>query len=428
MIKISRLEVENIKRIKAVSLEPTPKGLTVIGGRNGQGKTSVLDAIAWVLGGEKFRPSEPYRDGSTIPPELHIALSNGLIVERKGKNGSLKVLDPTGTKGGQQLLNEFISTFALDLPRFLNGNDKQKADSLLQIIGVQDELAALDMKVQKAYNKRHEIGIIADQKKKYAEELDSYPEAPKEPVSASELIQQQQAILAKNGENQRLRARAEECNKELAAAQLAFDDAKSRLKMAEQNAVIARKSTEDLQDESTAELEASIKNIDDINTKVRSNMTKAQAIQDADVLQEEYKTLSEELDQLRANRLKLLNNTQLPLEGLSVNEKGCLTYQGFSWDNMSGADKLKVSTAIVRKLNPQCGFVLMDKLEQMDVETLAEFGAWAEKENLQIIATRVSTGKECSVIIEDGYIKQLAPEEAAQPEPAATRTWKAGEF
>lgn len=75
---------------------------------------------------------------------------------------------------------------------------------------------------------------------------------------------------------------------------------------------------------------------------------------------------------------------------------------------------MQVATAIVRKLKPDCGFVLIDKLEQMDQITLAEFGAWLEQEGLQAIATRVSTGGECSVIIEDGY--SIEPETIAQPQ------------
>ena len=69
-VKINKLEIENVKRIKAVKLEPTANGLTVIGGRNNQGKTSVLDSIAWALGGENFRPSDATRDGSIIPPTV----------------------------------------------------------------------------------------------------------------------------------------------------------------------------------------------------------------------------------------------------------------------------------------------------------------------------------------------------------------------
>ena len=91
---------------------------------------------------------------------------------------------------------------------------------------------------------------------------------------------------------------------------------------------------------------------------------------------------------------------------------------------MSGSDRLKVSTAIVRKLNPKCGFVLLDKLEQMDLDTLKEFGEWLEAEGLQAIATRVSTGGECSIIIEDGYV---AGEEKLE-EPTIKKTWKAGAF
>ena len=91
---------------------------------------------------------------------------------------------------------------------------------------------------------------------------------------------------------------------------------------------------------------------------------------------------------------------------------------------MSGAERLKVSTAIVRKLNPQCGFVLLDKLEQMDMTTLQEFSAWLEAEGLQAIATRVSTGSECQIIIEDGMVKDAVPPEE-KPQP---RSWTKGAF
>ena len=110
------------------------------------------------------------------------------------------------------------------------------------------------------------------------------------------------------------------------------------------------------------------------------------------------------LASVRDDKIDLLKNADMPLAELSV-ENAELIYKGRKWDSMSGSDQLKVATAIVRKLNPECGFVLLDKLEQMDIETLADFGMWLEKEQLQAIATRVSTGSECSIIIEDGKIK-----------------------
>lgn len=415
MVKINTLELENIKRIKAVTLAPSENGLTIIGGNNGQGKTSVLDAIAWALGGEKYRPTSAQREGSVIPPHLRITLSNGLVVERKGESGSLKVTDPEGRKGGQQLLNEFVEQLALNLPKFMEATPKAKAETLLKIIGVGDKLRALDLQIEQRYNQRTEIGRIAQQKHKYADELPVHADAPAEEISITELIGRQQAILARNGENQRKRADRERYDRELAQAQIDFDRAKNALEQAEQNAFAARKSAEDLRDESTAEIEQSIADIDIINRKVRENASRARAEQDAADLDSQYSALSEEIDSLRSERTNLLNNADLPLAGLSV-EDGELVYNGVKWDCMSGAEQLKIAAAIVRKLNPECGFVLMDKLEQMDAKTLAEFGNWLEQEGLQVIATRVSTGGECSVIIEDGM--SVLPE----------KTWQKGVF
>ncbi len=429
-IKINKLEIENVKRIKAVKIEPTASGLTIVGGNNNQGKTSVLDSIAWALGGEKYRPSQPQRGGSTIPPTLHIVLNNGLIVERKGKNSSLKVTDPSGNKGGQQLLNEFVEQLALDLPKFMEASGREKAQTLLKIIGVGDQLAALDQEENELYNQRRTIGQIADQKEKFAKEQPYYSDAPKELISPSDLIRQQQEILARNGENQRKRDQVKKYEDSVFFLRQSVDsmneqleEEKRKLQEAEENLQIAQMNAQDLQDESTAELEESISNIEEINRKVRANMDKDKAEDDAKEYRDLYNALTADINKTRNAKTDLLQSAELPLPELSVKE-GELIYKGQQWDNMSGSDRLKVSTAIVRKLNPKCGFVLLDKLEQMDLQTLNEFGKWLEQEGLQAIATRVSTGDECSIIIEDGYVKDPDPESGAAPQ----KKWKGGTF
>ena len=425
-VKINSLEIENVKRIKAVALEPTLNGLTVIGGRNNQGKTSVLDAVCWALGGENYRPSQAKREGALLPPELKITLSNGIIVERKGKNSSLKVTDPDGKKSGQQLLNSFVSTFALDLPKFMNSSSREKANILLQIIGVGDKLYKLESEEKAKYDERTAIGRIADQKAKFAAEMTVYEGVPEIPISASELIAQQQSILAKNAKNQRLRQRKEQCDKELELARQALDEAKRRFAQAQSNAVIASKSAENLQDESTAELEKNIADIETVNAKIRANLDKEKAEEEAKGFKNQYDILTEQIEEIREAKYALLQSAQLPLEGLSVDD-GELTYNGQKWDNMSSSQQLRVSTAIVRRLNPDCGFVLLDKLEQMDTDTLAEFGAWLESEGLQAIATRVSLGNECSIIIEDGYVSGKDEPEQVKAAPV-TQPWNTGKF
>lgn len=421
-VKINQLEIENVKRVRAVKVEPTASGLTIIGGRNNQGKTSVLDSIAWTLGGNRFRPSKPQREGSVIPPSLKITLNNGIVVERKGKNSDLKVIDPSGQKAGQQLLDSFIEELALNLPKFMGASGKEKAQILLQIIGVGEQLASMEKEERALYNERLTIGRIADQKEKFAKEQLSYPEAPHELVSASELIRQQQEILAKNGENQRKRENLHKLEQEYQKVNEQMEALLQKQNQLQKDLHTARKDAMDLHDESTEELERNISEIEEINRKVRANLDKEKAEDDAKEYKNQYTELTAKITDIRQQRMDLLKSTELPLPGLSV-EDGELVYNGQKWDNMSGSDQMKVSTAIVRKLNPNCGFVLLDKLEQMDLDTMKEFGTWLEQEGLQAIATRVSTGDECAIIIEDGYVSgEAVPEEAKHVE------WKTGDF
>ena len=431
-MKINRLEIENVKRIHAVMIEPTKDGLTIIGGKNRQGKSSVLDAIAWALGGNKYKPSQAVNADSTIPPRLKVIMDNGLVVERKGKNSDLKVTDPNGEKGGQQLLDEFVEELAINLPKFMEATGKEKANTLLQIIGVGPQLAELDQREKELYQERTYVGRTADQKEKFAKEQPYYPDAPEEPVSASELINQQQEILARNGQRQqwareydKILSDLEKNENAIEAYEKALRDLNNERKALEEKRRAAEKTPAEMKMESTEELERSLESIETINRKVRANLDKAKAEEDAKEYRNKYQSLTNDIEDVRRQRTALLDNADLPLPGLSVKD-GELIYKGQMWDNMSGAEQMIVSTSIVRKLNPKCGFVLLDKLEAMDLDTVREFGQWLEQEGLQAIATRVSTGDECSIVITDGYVEgQDGVFTKEEPAPKV-KTWTPG--
>lgn len=428
-VKIASLELENVKRIKAVSITPTTDGLTVIGGRNAQGKTSVLDAIAWALGGNSFKPQNPTREGSATPAKLKIELSNGLIVTRQGSSGTLKVVDPTGKKSGQTLLNSFIEQLALNLPKFMNSTDKEKAEVLLDLIGVKDQIKALDNQIETLSDQRRPLKTDYLGKRKVAADMPYYADAPEEPVSATELIEKQQAILAKNSQNQAIRQKVVDLEAQMKLKEQQEADARERVKQIERDLVAANNqvstivneklqlsnslnSTKDiaqkLVDESTEGIEQKLRDIDAINEKVRANQRRADLEAEAETTEETYKAISDQIETVRKQRIALLEGANMPLEDLDVKD-GYLVYKGITWSDMSSAEQLRVATAIVRALKPDCGFVLVDKLEQMDTQTLADFGSWAQSVGLQVIGTRVSTGDECSVVIEDGYAKQDTP-------------------
>ena len=437
-VKISSLELENVKRIRAVQIQPTKDGLTVIGGRNGQGKTSVLDAIAWALGGNKLKPDNPNRDGGATPAKLHVELSNGIVVERRGKNGTLYVTDQTGMKGTQKLLDEFLSHLALDLPKFLGGTDKDRTTALLQTLGIDDQLAALDGQIRSTYQERQLVGQDAKRLRAHADKLPQHSDVPAGPVSVAELVRQQQEILARNGENQRKREKVEQIKYEYDRTAQSESDLNDRIAyMLEQveklksdltevqkrraslgaDLVMAKTTAEQLQDESTAEIEASIADIESVNARVADNQRKAEAVEVATKREAEYADMTATLEDLRDRRTALLDGAPLPLPGLSVNEDGHLTYNGQTWSDMSSSEQLRVATAIVRATKPDCGFVLVDKLEQLDPQTIAEFGTWAQSEGLQVIGTRVGTDDSCTVVIEDGKVEGQDMADPVAPDP-----------
>lgn len=407
-MKITALEVQNVKRVKAVALEPSPEGLTVVGGRNGQGKTSVLDAIAYALGGERLAPTNYRREGAAAESRIRVETDDGLIIERKGKNAALTVTDSTGRRGGQKLLDAVVGRMSIDLPSFLNANDRGKADILLKILGVGDELERLEREEKSKYDLRTATGRMAEQKEKAAQELPWHEGAPEEEVSAAELVKRQQDILARNGMHRRLREELAANRRELEAAnRRLFELATETARLKAQEEALARKvsvgekTVAELVDESTAEVERDIAAIEETNAKVRENRRRREVLADAADIRQQYGELTAEIEEIRAKKAKLLEGADLPYPGLSVQD-GKLTLDGKAWDCMSSSKQLIVATAIAARLAPDCKFVLADKLEILDLDTLAEYDAFLREHGLQCIGTRVSTGGECSIVIEDG--------------------------
>ena len=421
-VKILGLEVENLKRVRAVGLDCSGTALTVIGGRNGQGKTSVLDGIMWALGGDRFRPSQPVHEGAD-EAYVKVSLDNGITVERKGVNSSLKVTSSTG-KGGQALLNEFVNLFALNLPRFMAATGTEKATMLLDAYpDFGTALQRLNEEAKRLYDERRGLGQVADRKAKYASELPFDPAAPEAPLSGGEMAQRMQNALSHNARNDAMRrdaARAAEqvqgaedrqrmTAKRVAELEAVLTDARAQAAKAAADVDRARTSlaaaqatAAQLQDQDTTAVKRELEQIDALNARVRANESKRNAEAEAEHLGEQYADMSRQLEEVREERLTLLASVTMPLDGLSIDEAGELVFRGQRWDCMSGAEQLQVSAAICAAMKPECGFVLLDRLECMDTGTLREFGAWLAEKGLQAIGTRVSTGDECNIVIEDG--------------------------
>jgi len=432
-VKIVSFDIENVKRVQAVRVTPAETGLTTLGGDNRQGKTSCLDAIMSALGGEKYSPNDPIRDGSK-KAQVIVKLSNGITVTRlfTDKGTYLKIDAPHSNKSGQGLLNEFINSFALNLSSFLTITDKARAAILLEIIGV--DLTPFDEKSAKLEADRLAVGRMEVKAKGHAESMPYDEAAGATLMTPTDIMAELERMVNVNAKNRDIRERAEafQANIKLQVskinhAQKVLFDAEEKVKAAneelkEQQDSLARmegeykkatEQTEFLKDEDTTALKTKLAEIDAMNAQIRQNLERDKAFEDVATNHEEYLSLQRQIEDIRDEKQALLNGAHMPLEELSV-ENSILTYKGHAWDCMSHAEQLVAATAICQAINPNMGFVLIDKLESMDVKTLREFGAWLEKEGLQAITTRVSKGSECSVIIEDGLVVGRVPEIEAE--------------
>ncbi len=430
-VKILSLKAENVKKIEAVEISFNAAGLTTIGGGNGQGKTSALDSIIWALGGDRYKPSNYLHDGAE-KVNIRIPLSNGVVVERTGKNGTLKV---SGGDGKQSLLDTFYGALTLDMPKFMSATETEKTKLLLQAFpDLASRLQKLDEKIKDLYDQRTIIGRDQLQKQKYADELTCHEDAPEMPLSGSEMAERLKAALGVNAKNDEIRRNAlryksqldrknEDCEraeKRIEELQALLDGAVEQKKelvlqasTAKAEYLEATSKALGLVDSDTSEIEAEMEQIDSINAKVRDNQNKLHAQEAAVKLGEDYKVISAEIEELRQKRIDLLHESSLPLEGLGIDEEGRLVFKGNRWDCMATSEQYRVAVALSASLKPTCKFVLLDRLEALDRKELASFDAWLKELGLQGIATRVSEGSECHVIIENGRSEVQAP--AAKP-------------
>jgi hypothetical protein len=477
VMKVKHFTMQNVKAVNLFDYEFPISGVTTIGGRNNQGKTSVLNGMQYTIGGESYRPTNYHKDGAADEAMLSMEFTNGIVAQRIGNSADLKVYDPTGKLSRQKLLDQFITKFAIDLPKFLNGTDKERASILLKALHLEDKVEKLDEAIDSEYEERTVIGRIRDQKKKAGMEMPYHTGVPETELSPSDILARMQAV---NVRNAKIQAAKEELDKhtltlasmveagekmaatiakmdgetedlctkvasdcankihgireQIAMLEKSIDEAlqfaethKAQIrKSAEENkaAIEKRKSENDkaieelaekitqaeAQDfslEDTSAFQRELDAVEETNIKVRENIARDKVLKEADEQSRKYDEKTAVIEDLRKQKDALLQGAGLPYPGLSVENK-VVTLNGKAWDCMSESMKIRVGCAIVMRINPSCKFMFVDKLEQLDQESMKELDQFAKDHDIQIIGTRVTTNPDdCTLIIKNGYIEGM---------------------
>jgi DNA repair exonuclease SbcCD ATPase subunit len=416
-LRVLALRAENYKRLTAVEIRPDGD-VVLIGGRNAQGKTSVLDAIYAVLkGGAAARETvQPIRDGQdTAVARLEIGDEHGNVVYvatrrwTKDDAGSLTVesSDHARFSSPQKLLDGMLGTITLDPLAFTRMDAKKQLATLLDALG--DSLgfdpAQLDAERKGVYERRTQVGQRVTQ---LTGQLAGYPEPdpalPADEVSASALVAQVDELTRQNRQidaaiDTARRARVEQTMAEdaLAAAQAAVEAAKTRASesIAAARALGDRKDPQPILDQ--------LDQIDTVNAKVRAQRDRAAVaaeLSDRKQEQAQHTLKLEEIDRKKADGIAA---AKLPVPGLGFDADG-VTLNGIPFSQASTAEQIRVSTALAMAGNPAIRVMRVDGGESLDSDSLAIIEQLAAQHQYQVWISRVDESRSVGFTIEDGEV------------------------
>jgi hypothetical protein len=411
VVKVTRLEVENVKRIVAVDIKPEGE-LVVVGGQNGAGKTSVLDSIAYAIGGKKLVPAKPLREGAK-KGSVKVTLDSGLIVVRNfRKNAASGAIeseivvtnaDGSPASSPQALLNSLFGSLSFDPLAFSRMSPGDQRDVLRDVVGV--DTSEIEAEIEKVFDERRELGRDLRRAEAQYKDLPQYPDAPEEEVVVSKLIEKRDRIQRENAwlsdrEEKVGVLSAEISDDEQEIARLQNEIDRRRREIAEIGEEMKGKRLQ-----STDELDASIKGAERTNSQVRANATYNAAETRFRELTDLHDAKEELLESLRDQKVELLTKAELPIEGIELGDAGVL-FNGLPFEQASAAEQLRISVAMGFAMNPELKVLLIRDGSLLDDANLELVAEMAKEEDAQVWIERIGEGKEVSVIIEDGSVKE----------------------
>jgi DNA repair exonuclease SbcCD ATPase subunit len=403
-MRIIKLTASNFKKLRAVQIEPNGN-IVKITGKNGSGKSSVLDSIVSGLGGRKSSPRKPIREGEE--KAVIVVQMDELTVTQKftAKGSYLEVTNRDGfaAKSPQAVLDKLVGAIAFDPLAFIEKDAREQRQVLIELMGV--DLGAHDKKI--AALAEHRKGLM--QQKKAAEiDLDRMPhheDVAAEEISVADLVAQLRQANAANKEFDALKEKADAKMKELVALHEEKARLNARITEVERALQDLQEGFVDMKRIDTAEIEKQATEIEQTNRKVRDNQQHAKAQAGIDRLAEQVNADYQTMKQAEADKANALAAVRMPLDGLSVDEGGIL-YDGIPLEQVNHAKQLEVSVAIQMALNPKLKVMLINGngLDSTTMETVTRMAS--DKDYQLWIEQADETGK-VGVYISDGSVVSI---------------------
>ena len=435
------LHAENIKRIKVVDI--TPDGHVMqITGKNGHGKTSLLDAIQWGLEGKERDQTRPIH-GAEKKGKIHLDLGvDGkveFIVTRTfsrrvdpdtgaelDPSTSLTVSSPDGAKfpSPQTLMNRMIGALTMDPLEFLR---KPPGEQLIALRGfVPDyDFDAQDRLNKRDFDLRTDLNREAKMLRNQAEGIVVPENVPAERVDIADLLKRVDDIASDNERLAALRKERDELESMIQSGLAAADE---RVAEAERLRALADQYEEEAVNlraaaaSRRAELEAAPPLPDPIDpSPVRALIASAETLNAAFQASERRKSLEAEaakkqaeadalttaMDDRKTAAREIIAASDMPVPGIEFGED-CVLLNGVPFSQASDAEQLRTSIAIAMAGNPKLRVMRVREGDKLDDDGLKILADMAEQHDFQVWVEMVRGAGPSAIVFEDGMVKAPA--------------------
>lgn len=415
-MKIVKLSIQNLMGLRAIEIKPDGS-VVVVSGKNGAGKSRILNAIAFVLGGTRLIPDKPLKDGET---EATTTVDLGELIATRtwklAKDGSVKSTLKVVNKDGavfpspQAVLDKLVGELTFDPLEFTRMSSKQQRDLLLGLVDLGINLDELAEKRNGFYEERTLVNREIKNKSGELAGMDEPgPDVPEDEVSVSQLTQEYQAELSKEQANKAKRQDLRDIttidndNKATVfSLRRQLVDAENEVKGSSKKRSELAIEVSGLVDPAFKEIQAKIDSAEETNQKVRDSKAYYKAKADLKGLQgsaDEWTKSIEAIDQQKEGAIKA---AKFPIPGLSVN--GGITFNGVPFEQASSAEQLKVSVAIAMALNPRLRVIRINDGSLLDSENMAVLEEMTKDKDFQVWIERVDESGKVGIVIEDGQV------------------------
>lgn len=402
-LTIVSLKVTNIKRVRAVHITPDGSPAVIIGGANGAGKTSVLDAIQMALAGARAIPADPVRHGAKSGSI--VANLGDLVVERviaHDGQTTLTVRDAEGIKqrAPQQILDALCSRIAFDPLAFMAMDPAKQNETLRQLLGL--DFTRLDAERERCYSQRTEVSKNGKTARATSEAIVVPPSTPGAPVVVTDLLRQ---LGEANEQADKCRTHA----RALAKLREDIDQLQAEQRRIEAALMQKRAAVKGLERETpspapdAAAIETQIATAETTNRDIRRREQRDELERKANELDAQAAQLTARIEAIDADKAKQIAAKAFPVPGLALGEDGP-TLNGVALEQASAAERLRVSVALGLALNPRLKVLLVRDASLLDDTSLALVTQMAADAGAQVWLERVGAGDPTAVVIADGQV------------------------